>query len=1093
LPLPKVLRTKITPPHKSTRTLSRPRISQVLHESLNYRLTILQAGAGYGKSTALSVLAEEIQPLFWYQVTQEDTDPLVFLLHLCHATQRGFPDLTDLPLSFLETWDGTRGPLPSAGVIDQYINALNEQLDQPALLVLDDVHLVSSAAEIAYIMDRLIGLAPFNLHTLLAGRPSIKLPNLTRWKSHGDVMIIDQSVLAFNRDEIANLFTKQYGYELTADEIECLVTNTEGWAIALQLIWQSLRSGASASIEDSFRHTGSSLESLFDILAREVFERQPSDVQEFLLVSATLREMTAEACDALRVNPNNHERWDRRANFRATCNDSNAMLAYLRRQELFIVDAGDGSLRYHHIFHGFLEQQTNLPQRQIWHQRAATYFQAHQDVDATIYHLLQAADYQAAGKILEDYGALLLAAGRLDTLAGDLDAMPPETLHQIPALMFYMGDLARLHSRFQEALGWYQQAESVWRERGQQDGVARALRGQARVYLDTVNPSQAEELLQKSLRLSDGVEGRESQARLYELLAENKLNSGHADEAERLRQKAEALRTEWPSDSQLLFRVLLRTGRLEEARRGLEARAEAERHEPVLTPRAHRETLLLLSLIYAFQGRAEEAYQAALEGTRRGDQLQSPFITAVGHMRQGHALMMLPGLEHYAQARQQFKETVEISRALAVQRLLVETYWGLCRVAGYQGDISQALQVANEGIEIATQAGDEWIASLIRLTVGASLSLAGRYESAAEWLERADLGFHECSDPFGRCAARLWLCLGWYSQKKTASLSQMLPKLLSDCQEHGYDFLLMRPTLLGPPDERAIIPLLILARNEGWEAAHATRLLGTFGLASIEFHPGYQLHVSTLGGFQTRRGKEIVPANGWRREKSRLLFQVLLTYREAPLDRDQIIEYLWPQLDPGTAQRNFKVALNTLYQVLEPMREPGSESAYVMREGTIYNLRPNADLWLDSKEFKLLLQKAEPLLENDPPAAILKMEEALRLYQGEFLPEARYETWAAAEREHLAVSFLRAADHLSEYYLRSGRLEDTLGVCQRILSYDNCWERAYRHLMIAYDRLGDHGQTARIYQRCVQTLREELDVNPAPETEAVYQQLIQDM
>ena len=175
------------------------------------------------------------------------------------------------------------------------------------------------------------------------------------------------------------------------------------------------------------------------------------------------------------------------------------------------------------------------------------------------------------------------------------------------------------------------------------------------------------------------------------------------------------------------------------------------------------------------------------------------------------------------------------------------------------------------------------------------------------------------------------------------------------------------------------------------------------------------------------------------------------------------------------------------------MREPGSESAYVMREGTIYNLRPNADLWLDSKEFKLLLQKAEPLLENDPPAAILKMEEALRLYQGEFLPEARYETWAAAEREHLAVSFLRAADHLSEYYLRSGRLEDTLGVCQRILSYDNCWERAYRHLMIAYDRLGDHGQTARIYQRCVQTLREELDVNPAPETEAVYQQLIQDM
>jgi LuxR family transcriptional regulator, maltose regulon positive regulatory protein len=1093
LPLPKVLRTKITPPPKSARTLLRPRISQVLQESLNYRLTILQAGAGYGKSTALSVLAEEIQPLFWYQVTQEDTDPLVFLLHLCHATQRALTELSGLPVAFLETWDGTRGPLPSAGVVDQYINALNEQLDQPALLVVDDVHLVSPAAEIAHILDRLIGLAPYNLHILLAGRPSIQLPNLARWKSRGNVMIVDQSVLSFNRDEIADLFTQQYGYELTVEEVDLLASNTEGWAIALQLIWQSLRSGASTSIENSFIRKGGSLESLFDILAREVFERQPPDVQEFLLVSATLREMTAEACDALRTSPVTNEPMAGKSSLKLAYSDSNAMLAYLRRQELFIVDQGDGSLRYHHIFHDFLQQQATELQRQAWHRRAANYFQARQDVDSSIYHLLQAADYQIAGKILEDYGGKLLAAGRLDTLASDLDAMPPETLHQYPALMFYMGDLARLHSRFQEALGWYQQSENVWRERGQQDGVARALRGQARVYLDTVNPSQAEELLQKSLRLSDGVEGRESQARLYELLAENKLNAGHAEEAERLRQKAEALRTEWPSDSQLLFRVWLRTGRLEEARRGLEARAEAERHEPVLTPRAHRETLLLLSLIYAFQGRAEEAYQAALEGTRRGDQLQSPYVTAVGHMRQGHALMLLPEPGRYAQARQQFKETIEISRVLAVQRLLVETYWGLCRVAGYQGDLAQAMQVASDGIEIATQVGDEWIASLLRLAIGASLSLAARYEPAEEWLERADLGFFECSDPFGRCAARLWLSLGWYSQKRTASLSQTLPKLLTECRERGYDFLLTRPTLLGPPDERTIIPLLILARNRGWEAAYITRLLGIHGLASIEFHPGYQLQVTTLGSFQTRRGTETVPANGWRREKARQLFELLLTYRDAPLDRDQIIEYLWPQMDPGIAQRNFKVALNTLYQVLEPKREPGSESAYVLREGTIYNLRPNADLWLDSQNFKDLIQEAKPLLEHDPQAAISKMEAALKLYQGEYLPEARYETWTAAEREHLAVSFLFTADHLSEYYLQCGRLEETLEICQRILSYDNCWERAYRHLMVAYDCLGDHGQAARTYQRCVQTLREELDVNPAPETEAMYQKLIQNL
>ena len=55
---------------------------------------------------------------------------------------------------------------------------------------------------------------------------------------------------------------------------------------------------------------------------------------------------------------------------------------------------------------------------------------------------------------------------------------------------------------------------------------------------------------------------------------------------------------------------------------------------------------------------------------------------------------------------------------------------------------------------------------------------------------------------------------------------------------------------------------------------------------------------------------------------------------------------------------------------------------------------------------------------------------------------------------------------------------------------DNCWERAYRHQMLAYDRLNDRGQVGRTYHRCVQALREELDVSPAPETEELYRQLV---
>ena len=103
-------------------------------------------------------------------------------------------------------------------------------------------------------------------------------------------------------------------------------------------------------------------------------------------------------------------------------------------------------------------------------------------------------------------------------------------------------------------------------------------------------------------------------------------------------------------------------------------------------------------------------------GTRRGIELNSPYVIAIGHMRQGHGLMLLPGEGRFTQARQQFEKAIEFSRTLAIPRLQVEANWGLCRVFGYQGDLVKARQVADQGIEIATRYGDEWIVSLLRRT-----------------------------------------------------------------------------------------------------------------------------------------------------------------------------------------------------------------------------------------------------------------------------------------------------------------------------------------------------------------------------------------
>jgi len=1069
---PNIVQTKITPPKITGKVLARSRVNRALQEVMAHRLTLIQAGAGYGKSTAMAMLAADLPYVVWYHLSEEDQDPVVFLRHLCYASKQTFPALEGLPITLLDSWDSTRGPLIASEVVAQYVNAVGAGVDDPVMVVLDDLHLVAGNPDIAMILDSLIGLAPGNIHYVGATRTSVQLPNLFRWRSQGKVLEMDQSILVFDEGEIAELFRVHYDYDLSFEEVEDLFAATEGWVISLQLIGRSMAGGTANSVQDALSRRDSPLDSLFEILTRDVLEGQSDEMQDFMRKTSVLRTLDQEAC-----------------NWLIGAKDSMKFLDTLVQNDLFVSGLGDRDLRYHPIFQQFLYRQLSEDQRKKLHQKAAEFFQQQDHPNQAIYHYLRAADYLRAAALLDSYSGELQAMGHLDTLAYYLDSLSPEALSQFPNLIHYMGELARYHSRFQDALGWYQQAELLWRERNSVVGVSKALRGQARIYLDTVNPTKAEELLQQALRLSDGTTDRETRVKLYQLLAENKLNLGHVEEAETLREQADLLQHEGPSNAELWVRVLLRTGKLDDALRQLEIQAQEEASEPISLPRAHRETQLLLSLIYAMQGKQEMALQTAEAGILRGQELESPFVTAVGYMRKGNAVMMRSDRQSYQQAEELYQQAIQISRELSTPRLRVEAFWGLTRVNGFQGNLDDALKVAKIGMDIADQAGDEWIASLIRLALGASYLLVGNLITALDWLDQAVRGFHECSDSFGLTAARMWQCIAWYSQDAYDLLLPTLTELFTACQKNQYDFLLYRQTMVGLPDERLIVPLLLWARKNKIATGYVDRLLVGMGLDGIELHPGYQIQVRTLGGFEVWRGKKTIAHSDWKREKTRQLFQLLLVNRKSPLDREQICEFLWPGGESKVSQQNFKVALNGLYGVLEPNRIAGEDSAFVLREGPVYGLRPKCDISLDVDQFEKGVSRAESLIEVDLDEAIREYKSALSLYEGEFLPSARFAEWSAEEREYLAVLYLQSADRFCELSLNKHRFGDVINVCQHILAQDNCWERAYRHLMVAYAGMGDHGQMARTYKRCVESLDQELGVTPSPETKALFKQL----
>jgi LuxR family maltose regulon positive regulatory protein len=1066
-----VIQSQLIPPRQRRGVLRRPRLETRLAEVLDYPLTLVQAGTGYGKSTALAALADLVDRLAWYSITEPDRDPLLFLAHLVCAF--GGQDLgwCEPVLRALEASGGRVTPT----ALTPLLNELTREQNGEIVLVLDDFHLVADVPEIAALVERLVDYRPPHLHVVLSSRRVPPLDAMTRWRAKGQVLEVRRTDLTFTAEEIETLFREQYSLPLSPEQALALATETEGWAIALQMVWQSLQSGAVPDLDAILGQLPSTLETLFDYLAQDVLARQPQALQRFLLATSVLRQMDGPACDHL-----------------LEAEGSIATLHRLQEGGLFVVSTGDDVYRYHRLFHDFLRTQLrrDAGRFQALHRRAAEYFSQAGQPEETVYHLLAAQEHPQAAHLIEELGPRMIAQGRFDSLSIWIAQLPPEVRVAQPGLDVLMGDVLRLRAQFDEALERYQVAEMHAAEQGDRLGRSRALRGQAQVYLDTVRPLKADSLLEEALRLLEPQEHRQEAAALLDRLAENKLNLGDPDEAQFLHHEARLLRAESdPGDLYLEARAMVRTGRLAEAQQLLEMRAEEERQADQSRPqRFHRETLLLLSLAHSLQGDGEAAGRCAREGIAIGQQLHSPFVEAVGIMRLGHAVQLRESrpweiqgsrVMGFGQAIALYQQAIEQVRAFKVARTEVEPLWGLCRAHGYAGDLAAAERYARQGLEIARRAGDEWIQMLIQVAMGGAYAQAGRSREARVRLGEAVEGFMRVGDPYGQSAGWLWLALDAWWRGDPDRAMETMADLLPLARERDYAVLLTRGTFVGLKDAQAAIPLLLEARQRGIEAGYVTRLLEGMGLADAESHPGYTLSVRTLGPVAVWRGNELVTARDWQREKARQIFQLLLTHRGQWFYREQITDLLWPHLPPDAAERDFKVALNAVNRALEPDRARGAEPFFVVRRGNVYGLNPAARVVVDADDLKRLAASDD----------IDHLRQALSLYTDDYMPDSLYEDWPATQRQRLRHLYLVTAERLARHLFQAQAWDEVKQICHEILARDNCREAAYRLLMQTHAAQDDRAQVHAVYQQCVSTLDEELGVKPSPSTQALFERL----
>lgn len=162
------------------------------------------------------------------------------------------------------------------------------------------------------------------------------------------------------------------------------------------------------------------------------------------------------------------------------------------------------------------------------------------------------------------------------------------------------------------------------------------------------------------------------------------------------------------------------------------------------------------------------------------------------------------------------------------------------------------------------------------------------------------------------------------------------------------------------------------------------------------------VYISLLGRFRVSG----VPEGAWQRRGARRLVKLLALTPDHHLHREQIIDLLWPDLDPVAGSTAFRKTLSLARRAIEPEGGRGTNHYLSLRDGM---LRLTSDVKVDVDVFAGLARAA--LVSMEPG----DIRAALDAYGGDVLPEDTEEVWTVARREELRglwLSLCRAADQV---------------------------------------------------------------------------------
>jgi ATP/maltotriose-dependent transcriptional regulator MalT/DNA-binding SARP family transcriptional activator len=1092
-----IIASKICPAQPAKATLARGRLIDWFGQHADAQLLLVTAEAGYGKTTLLNDFALRTRDAcVWYRLETSDGDWITFLSYLVAALRDvvpGFGRSTEALLRNVASMGSSREI-----VLAQFLAELNDVGGRRVAVILDDYHLVEQSPDVRMIMSRLLERAPEGLYFLLGSRGA---PNLAlgRLRVQGRVAELSTDDLRFRLDEIDDLFAVTYGLPLDAVSCRLIAERTDGWAASIQLVAASIAVGGPAQVAAFLDALSGARGPIYDFLAQEVLTRLSSHTQRILTRAALVDRIRPDYVNAALVASGVSLGPDAVAH---ALEETEALGLLGPRGQ-----ASNGH-RMHPLFREFLRAQLEgeVSEGVITEMHRAIARAADEnDWLLAAKHFADAGDTADAMRVLGTAASEALGTGAWGAAVEILDLMP--TVPAPPAVKVIQARALVTEDRPEEAR---RILDSI--DRGSLSAEERGLVGLTSAAIHHMNGEVDELTAEVSAVAAD----LEVPSLLHEVAVSWQLLLG-AISGGRISDAVQALRqlgTDQERAGLHYFAgVTHHNCAYAELARGNYAEAVTQARAALShweladgDSGAAASTRSTEAAAIAESGQYEEALRIA-DASASGPDATADAIADAVYLnaicgRRGRATTLLARLD---------RGDARWSRELGVQAQHTFASVALALSEGRLGDARRGTERLRE---LGPQTLDGWPRAAV---VAATLAVVDKSPDAPalvreaietstaqhawRWLARARL----LEAIVGRSPDRLRL---WISESEADSALTVLE--LADAVVTAIGALTPLPNAL----ERSIlrepgrwIPALIrqVRQGRGEDASAAASLIARFGSAkdadvlrdyerarggtakkrglAIQLvrrvSPTVRVHDLGLTSFDV--GDRRVFLTETRRKPGALLLY-LVTKRALAANREQVMDSLWPDQDPGTAVGSLHQTLFFLRRDIEPWYEDGATAGYVHLEGEVVRL--DGDLFqIDSVAFAR--QAAEILSAGD---AAEKGPRMLALYKGHFAPEFEYEEWAEEWRTHLHSTFLRLAHATADGLVRQKRFataSDVLGPVVALdpvafdlgATYVTCLVRAgatdaavahYRSLASAYER--EQGVPFRTFEAIVDSV-----------------------